>query len=28
VLDRINPQETEVRFQITLIGLGSIGRTR
>jgi lipopolysaccharide assembly outer membrane protein LptD (OstA) len=28
VSDRINPQETEVRFQITLIGLGSIGRTR
>jgi len=28
VSDRINPQETEIRFQITLIGLGSIGRTR
>jgi len=28
VSDRVNPQETEVRFQITLIGLGSIGRTR
>jgi hypothetical protein len=28
VSDRVNPQETQVRFQITLIGLGSIGRTR
>jgi len=28
VSDRVNPQETEIRFQITLVGLGSIGRTR
>ena len=28
VSDRINPQETEIRFQITLVGLGSIGRAR
>ena len=28
VSDRVNPAETEVRFQITLVGLGSIGRAR
>ncbi|HSD11229.1 MAG TPA: LPS assembly protein LptD [Candidatus Binatia bacterium] len=28
VSDLINPPETQVRFQVTLIGLGSIGRTR
>lgn len=28
VTDRVNPQETELRFQITLVGLGSIGRAR
>jgi LPS-assembly protein len=28
VADRVNPQETEVRFQLTLIGLGSVGRAR
>lgn len=28
VADRVNPDETEVRFQVTLIGLGSIGRAR
>jgi lipopolysaccharide assembly outer membrane protein LptD (OstA) len=26
VTDRVNPDETEVRAQITLVGLGSIGR--
>ncbi|MGH7823365.1 MAG: hypothetical protein ACREQ9_26695, partial [Candidatus Binatia bacterium] len=28
VADRINPNETEVRAQVTLVGLGSIGRAR
>jgi LPS-assembly protein len=28
VSDLVNPPETQVRFQITLVGLGSIGRTR
>ena len=28
VTDRINPNETEVRAQVTLVGLGSIGRAR
>ncbi len=28
VADRINPQETEVRMQVTLVGLGSVGRAR
>ena len=28
VADQSNPQQTSVRFQITLVGLGSIGRTR
>ncbi len=28
IADRVNPNETEVRFQVTLIGLGSIGRAR
>ena len=28
VADQSNPQQTSVRFQITLVGLGSIGRSR
>ena len=28
VADRVNPDETEVRFQITLVGLGAVGRAR
>jgi len=28
VSDLINPPETQLRFQVTLVGLGSIGRTR
>jgi lipopolysaccharide assembly outer membrane protein LptD (OstA) len=28
VSDQINPDETLVRFQVTLVGLGSIGRAR
>jgi lipopolysaccharide export system protein LptA len=28
VTDLVNPPETQLRFQITLVGLGSIGRTR
>jgi LPS-assembly protein len=28
IADRSNPQETDVRFQVTLFGLGSIGRAR
>jgi len=28
VSDLVNPPETQLRFQITLVGLGSIGRTR
>jgi LPS-assembly protein len=28
VSDQINPNETQVRFQVTLVGLGSIGRAR
>jgi LPS-assembly protein len=28
VADRSNPDETQVRFQVTLVGLGSIGRAR
>ncbi|MGH7818197.1 MAG: LPS assembly protein LptD, partial [Candidatus Binatia bacterium] len=28
VANRVNPQETELRLQMTLIGLGSIGRSR
>jgi hypothetical protein len=28
VADRVNPNETEVRAQLTLVGLGSIGRAR
>lgn len=28
VSDRVNPDETEVRAQLTLVGLGSIGRSR
>lgn len=28
VADRINPDETEVRAQVTLVGLGSVGRAR
>jgi lipopolysaccharide assembly outer membrane protein LptD (OstA) len=28
IADRSNPQETDIRFQVTLVGLGSIGRAR
>jgi lipopolysaccharide assembly outer membrane protein LptD (OstA) len=28
VSDLVNPPETQLRFQVTLVGLGSIGRTR
>ncbi|MFQ5665636.1 MAG: LPS-assembly protein LptD [Candidatus Binatia bacterium] len=28
VVDRINPQEVQVRVQLTLVGLGSVGSTR
>jgi hypothetical protein len=28
IANRVNPEETEVRAQVTLIGLGSIGRNR
>ena len=28
VTDLVNPPETQLRFQVTLVGLGSIGRTR